>query len=92
MKTAGWIFIAIGTISGLGNLIGGNGIFGALFFIAIGIALIHFGKQKEMAKNQQEQEKGSVLPAQSTEQTSKDALLKEPTSEINKQYQETDHA
>ena len=47
MKIAGYIFTAIGGLALIGGLAAGHSVFGPLFWLAVGIVLIYFGKQKE---------------------------------------------
>lgn len=46
MKKAGYVCIVFGSISLLGCILGGTSVFGPLFWIAVGIALIHKAKSK----------------------------------------------
>jgi len=50
MKIAGWIVLSIGVLS----LIGGRNPFGPLFWIALGIFLLHRASQKEKEKKDKE--------------------------------------
>ncbi len=47
MKTAGWIFLAIGIISFFGAALKGNSVFGPLFCIALGAYLLYRVQNKE---------------------------------------------
>ena len=47
MKTAGIIILIIGGLSFLGAALFENSVIGPLFWIAVGIALLYFAKQKE---------------------------------------------
>ena len=47
MKIAGYIFAAIGGLALVGGLAAGHSVFGPLFWLALGIVLIYFGKKKE---------------------------------------------
>ena len=49
MKIAGYIIMIFGLLALLGAMIGGRAsAFGPLFWIALGIMLIYFGKSKEI--------------------------------------------
>ena len=50
MKTAGIVIVIIGILSFLGAALYGDSIVGPLFWIAVGAAFIHFAKQKEKGK------------------------------------------
>lgn len=50
MKIAGYIFAAIGGLALIGGLAAGHSVFGPLFWLALGIVLIYFGKKKEEEK------------------------------------------
>ncbi|MBO7225112.1 MAG: hypothetical protein J6V35_04305 [Bacteroidales bacterium] len=52
MKIAGYIISVIGGLSLLGATLGGHSAFGPLFWLALGIMLIYFGKQKEKKKEE----------------------------------------
>ena len=53
MKTAGYIIMIFGLLALLGVMIGGRAsAFGPLFWIALGIMLIYFGKSKEKKKEE----------------------------------------
>ena len=47
MKIAGYIFAVIGGLAFIGGLAAGHSVFGPLFWLALGIVLIYFGKKKE---------------------------------------------
>jgi len=59
MKVAGWIFIVIGALAFLGAASKGHSVFGPLFWIGIGGALLYLKKEKE--ENAKEQ-KDSMTP------------------------------
>lgn len=50
MKIAGYIFIAIGGVAFIGAASAGHSAFGPLFWLALGIVLVYFGKRKEEEK------------------------------------------
>lgn len=50
MKTWGWVLSVFGALSLLGAMIGGSSPIGPLFWLGLGIYLIHRGKQKERDK------------------------------------------
>ncbi len=51
MKIAGYIIMIFGLLALLGAMIGGRtSAFGPLFWVALGIMLIYFGKSKEKKK------------------------------------------
>ena len=52
MKTAGWIFIVIGVLAFFGAASKGNSVFGPLFWIGIGGALIYLRREKEETSNE----------------------------------------
>lgn len=54
MRTAGWIILSLGALSLLGCLIGGSNPFSPLFWIALGIFLLHRASQKEKEKKDKE--------------------------------------
>ena len=58
MKIAGYIFAAIGGLALIGGLAAGHSVFGPLFWLALGIVLIYFGKKKE--EKQRKKEDGVV--------------------------------
>ncbi len=47
MKIVGYIFAAIGALSFIGAASAGHSVFGPLFWLALGIGLIFFGRKKE---------------------------------------------
>lgn len=47
MKTTGIICVTIGIIAFLGYFIGGDGLLGSFFFIALGSYLIHCANEKK---------------------------------------------
>ena len=52
MKIAGWICAIIGALSTIGAVAKGDNAFGPLFWLALGITLLFFAKQKNN-KNEQ---------------------------------------
>lgn len=54
MRTTGWIILSLGALSLLGCLIGGSNPFGPLFWLALGIFLLHRASQKEKEKKDKE--------------------------------------
>ena len=50
MKTFGWICVVLGALSFIGAASAGHSVFGPAFWLALGIALIYFGNQKEEEK------------------------------------------
>ena len=50
MKIFGWICIVLGALSLIGAASAGHSIFGPVFWLALGIALVYFGNQKEKDK------------------------------------------
>ena len=50
MKTFGWICVVLGALSFIGAASAGHSVFGPVFWLALGIALIYFGNQKEEEK------------------------------------------
>ena len=78
MKIAGYIFAAIGGLALIGGLAAGHSVFGPLFWLALGIVLICFGKKKE--KNQETTEKNEnndQPPTNAEESTSSSKSEKE---------------
>ena len=47
MKTFGWIFIIIGALSFLGAFLKGNSVMGPVFWLGLGIYLVHRSAQKK---------------------------------------------
>jgi ribosomal protein S27AE len=54
MKTFGWICIVLGGLSFIGAASAGHNVFGPVFWLALGIALVYFGNQKEEEKKKKE--------------------------------------
>lgn len=54
MKTAGIIFIVLGSIALLGSLLSGNNPIGGLLFLALGIFLIQRANQKKINAEKKE--------------------------------------
>lgn len=50
MKTTGIVFLVLGIISFLGGVLGGTGVFGPCFWIALGALLIYKGKERDEQK------------------------------------------
>ena len=70
MKIAGYIFAAIGGLALIGGLAAGHSVFGPLFWLALGIVLIHFGKKKEEKQEPTEKnEKNDQPPTNAEEST-----------------------
>lgn len=79
MKIAGYVFAVIGGLALIGGLAAGHSVFGPLFWLALGIVLIYFGKQKE-EKNKANEIKGvNQIP---TETEVPDLEAKNKTHEI----------
>ena len=55
MKTTGIVILILGLISLLGCLIGGDSIVGPLFWVGLGIFLIHRANQKKQEKKEKEE-------------------------------------
>ena len=47
MKTFGWICIVLGALSFIGAASAGHSVFGPVFWLALGIALVYYGNQKK---------------------------------------------
>lgn len=47
MKICGWIFIVIGAVALLGCMVGGGRAFGPLFWLGLGLYLVHRANQKK---------------------------------------------
>jgi hypothetical protein len=69
MKTTGWIFIVIGVLAFFGAASKGNSVFGPLFWIGIGGALIYLKKEREENK----EECAKIVPT-STKETVNTAI------------------
>lgn len=54
MKLFGWICVVLGALSLIGAASAGHSIFGPVFWLALGIALLYFGNQKEKEKKKNE--------------------------------------
>lgn len=61
MKTAGWIILVFGSLAFLGAALNGNNVFGPIFWIALGLFLIHRGKTKEKEKKGAESRQDQVI-------------------------------
>ena len=59
MKTFGWICIVLGALSFIGAASAGHNVFGPVFWLALGIALVYFGNQKEEEKKKKKKEEES---------------------------------
>ena len=71
MKIAGYIFAAFGGLALIGGLAAGHSVFGPLFWLALGIVLIYFGKRKEEKQEPTEKnEKNDQPPTNAEESTS----------------------
>lgn len=74
MKIAGYVFAAIGGLALIGGLAAGHSVFGPLFWLALGIVLIYFGKKKEETHETQEpaeeNEKNDQRPTKAEDSTS----------------------
>lgn len=60
MKKTGWFILIFGVLAFLGSAINGNNIVGQLFWIALGLFLIHRGKEKEEEKKSRESQQNSA--------------------------------
>lgn len=70
MKIAGYVFAAIGGLALIGGLAAGHSVFGPLFWLALGIVLIYFGKKKEETQElAEENEKIDQPPTKAEEST-----------------------
>ena len=54
MKTFGWICVVLGALSFIGAASAGHSVFGPVFWLALGIALVYYGNQKEEEKKKNE--------------------------------------
>jgi hypothetical protein len=54
MKTFGWICVVLGGLSFIGAASAGHNVFGPVFWLALGIALVYLGNQKEEEKKKNE--------------------------------------
>jgi hypothetical protein len=71
MKIAGYIFAVIGGLAFIGGLAAGHSVFGPLFWLALGIVLIYFGKKKEEKQEPEEKnEKNDQRPTKAEDSTS----------------------
>lgn len=59
MKTFGWICLILGVLSFIGAGLAGNSIFGPCFWIALGITLIYFAKEKEKTSQSKQTNNGA---------------------------------
>lgn len=59
MKTFGWICLILGGLSFIGAGLAGNSVFGPCFWIALGITLIYFAKEKEKASQSKQTNSGA---------------------------------
>lgn len=55
MKTFGWIFIVIGALSFLGAFLKGNSVMGPVFWLGLGIYLVHRSAQKKEEQKDMEE-------------------------------------
>ena len=71
MKIAGYVFAVIGGLALIGGLAAGHSVFGPLFWLAVGIVLIYFGKKKEEKQEPEEKnEKNDQRPTKAEDSTS----------------------
>lgn len=61
MKTAGWIILVFGSLAFFGAVLYGNNVSGPIFWIALGLFLIHRGKAKEKEKKAAESRQDQVI-------------------------------
>lgn len=87
MKIAGYIFTAIGGLAFIGGLAAGHSVFGPLFWLALGIVLIYFGKKKE--EKQETVEKNEKINQRPTNAEKTISQSKKGTQEIFKDKQMT---
>ena len=80
MKTFGWICIVLGGLSFIGAASAGHSVFGPVFWLALGIALVYFGNQKEEEKKKKESN-SSPIPQQSPIIESKPIETMEPVKQ-----------
>ena len=74
MKTAGWIFIVIGVLAFLGAASKGHNVFGPLFWIGLGGALIYLKREKE------DNNKKDTAVTQSSPKQPEQSQAEEPTT------------
>ncbi len=79
MKIAGYIFAVIGGLALIGGLAAGHSVFGPLFWLALGIVLICFGKKKEKKQETTEKNENNDQPPTKTEESI--SSLKDETQE-----------
>ena len=70
MKIAGYIFAVIGGLAFIGGLAAGHSVFGPLFWLALGIVLIYFGKKKEEKQESTEKNEKNDQPPTKAEESS----------------------
>ena len=89
MKIAGYIFAVIGGLALIGGLAAGHSVFGPLFWLALGIVLICFGKKKEEKQEPaEENEKIDQPPTKAEESTTSSKNEKEDVKDIPMTYWE----
>ena len=89
MKIAGYIFAAIGGLALIGGLAAGHSVFGPLFWLALGIVLICFGKKKEEKQQPaEENEKIDQPPTKAEESTTSSKNEKEDVKDKPMTYWE----
>ena len=89
MKIAGYIFAAIGGLALIGGLAAGHSVFGPLFWLALGIVLIYFGKKKEETQEPAgENEKIDHHPTKAEESTTSSKNEKEDVKDKPMTYWE----
>lgn len=59
MRTAGIIVLIFGALSFLGAALAGHSVFGPLFWVAVGIALLYFANQKRKKQQDEKSENNS---------------------------------
>lgn len=74
MKTVGWIFIVIGVLAFLGAASKGHSVFGPLFWIGLGGALIYLKREKE------DNNKKDTAVTQSSPKQPEQSQAEEPTT------------
>lgn len=66
MKIVGYIFAAFGALAFIGAVSAGHSVFGPLFWLALGIVLIYFGRKKEEKVRVDNENKGAQTINEST--------------------------
>ena len=80
MKTFGWICVVLGALSFIGAASAGHSVFGPVFWLVLGIALIYFGNKKEEEKKKKESEPAPKLHQDPIIET-KPVQIVEPTKQ-----------